>query len=192
MASQVNGHAADAILTLSELAGATGRSLSALCHLKARGKLSTLPDGRRVYYGIAAAELARLRPRSDPRSTEAAPPAQAPAAALAPPAEAPGTPDYRTSRALREAMAAERERMAMEREAGSLLRAADVYDSVDDAAVLLRQALEQLPARLATRLAGLDEAGIAALLHAEIDRELHGLADRLRHIGQGGGDDGTV
>ena len=60
----------DDVIAIGQLAKETGRSPSSLSHLANRGKLTMLP-GHRVHRVIALAELARLRPRSDPRQAAA-------------------------------------------------------------------------------------------------------------------------
>lgn len=159
------------LITLAAWSRSVGITRQAGWDLARRGKL-TLINGR-VHPDIAAAEYAKVRSQT---RIDAAPAQAAPA-----PAAVDDGPSYARFRAEREGYAAQRERMALQREARELLPAAEVHDAIDDAAALCRTALEQLPDRLAPRLAaiGADEGAAHALLAVAVNDALRALADRL-------------
>jgi hypothetical protein len=173
MFSEVN----EDVIPIGQLARETGRSPSSLSHLARRGKLTVLP-GHRVHRVIALAELAKLRPRADPRQADTPPPS-APAAAPPPSPSADATPAYAESRARRERAAAEREELALAREQRTMLPTDEVLAVVDDCAATIRTHFEALPDRLAVRLAHQDESAIRAMLADDVDRALRELSTKL-------------
>lgn len=80
---------------------------------------------------------------------------------------------WAAARSLREAYAAKREKMAFERDAGLLVQTAQVQAAAFDAGRRIRDALRQIPNRLAPMLIGLDDIeAVHKLLSTEIDRAL--------------------
>jgi hypothetical protein len=87
---------------------------------------------------------------------------------------------WAAARSLREAFAAKREKLAYEREAGLLVPLEQVRAQAFDAGRRVRDALRQLPNRLAPMLIGIENVEDAhKILSAEIDRALLEL-ERLR------------
>ncbi len=87
---------------------------------------------------------------------------------------------WAAARSLREAFAAKREKIAYEREAGLYVPVAEVHARLFEAGRKVRDALRQLPSRVAPMMIGLEQVDDAhRILQTEVDRALSEL-ERLR------------
>lgn len=180
--------AADLAVTQAEFARQCGWAKSYVTALKAAGRLVMDEFGR----VLVAASLRRIDETKDPnRADVAARHAAARRRAGAPESPAPKpeapTPNpeasaalrdaregvvgqsYQQSRADKELYLARMARLDYERAAGQMVERAAVESAVEDVLVTLRQALDQIPHRLAPVLVGQDIDAIRLQLRTEID-----------------------
>ena len=101
-----------------------------------------------------------LAPRTPPRSFDSGPGSSSDAARLL------------QARALRETFAAKRLRLAVEREEGKTVDREAAEHAFAEVIVEVRSALEAIPARVASRLVGLDAVAIRKILREEIEAAL--------------------
>ena len=146
----------------SAFAAAQGWSRSYVTKLKDQDRLVFTADGLVDF----AASLARIK------ATSGAPERAAPAVQ---------GPDYADAQDRERFYSAELKRLQLERETAEVLRAEDVRAAVDDAAAVIRTAVESWRDRLPPQLAALagDEPRIAALLAAECEALLGRMAQRF-------------
>lgn len=180
--------AADLAVTQAEFARQCGWAKSYVTALKAAGRLVMDESGR----VLVEASLRRIDETKDPnradvaarhaaaRSRAGAPEAPAPQPeAPTPNPEAPtGQRDaredrvgqsYQQSKAVKELYLARMAKLDYERAAGQMVERAAVEGAVEDVLVTLRQALDQIPHRLAPVLVGQDIDAIRRQLRTEID-----------------------
>lgn len=90
---------------------------------------------------------------------------------------------YRDARDRREHFQAEMARMAYEKECGRLMETSEVVNIASTAGTMLRTHLEQIPERLAPRLAGAtDERLVVAILAEEIEAALAELSHQFSKL----------
>lgn len=154
-------------VSMAEFARMVGRSRSSIHELVQRGKLTAI-NGR-IHPALGLVEFEKVRPRAS------VDPAPAPATA---PLPGSSVGDYGASRARRERAQADLAELQLRRELRQDLNAAEVLDVVRHASIVFRAALEQLPNRLAPRLAGAhNEEAIAAILSEQIENVLTQLSN---------------
>lgn len=177
--------AGDSTGTQADFARFVGWDKSHITRLKQAGQLVMAEDGKSVNF---AASLRRILDQADPardaQRAEAAgrrPPAAAPApestqqAALPPgneddgalPAGDSASLSYATSRARKEHWQSELARLEYERAVGQVVPRREVELAMADAAMVFRQALENMPHRVAPDLVGKDLDAVRAMLKGE-------------------------
>lgn len=170
----------------AELARRLGVSRQAVSDLVRRGILTPDADGRIDEAAARAAILASVHPTSKtvqaaqasapaPIATVAAAPAPAPAAAPQPEAAA---TNYHVAKTMREAAEAHIARLKLAEMRGELIRTDAVRAVMSNIFATTREAVLQMPARLAPLLAAeSDPAAVQNLLHAELHAALESLAN---------------
>lgn len=131
----------------------------------AEGRITPEPDGR-IDPEKAAAEWARNSRVRAKRSSSSEP--------------QPGAPDYQESRARREAAEAALAELKLAEEEGSLVRLDEVRSALAARVSGVRDALRQIPARVAPELVAADtQEACFAIVEREIDQALLSLTDTL-------------
>lgn len=176
----------------AELARRLGVSRQAVSDLVRRGILTPDANGRIDEAAARAAILSSVHPTSKtvqaaqasapaPIDPVAAAPAPAPAPAVAPAAapqpEAAAT-NYHVAKTMREAAEAHIARLKLAEMRGELIRTDAVRAVMSNIFATTREAVLQMPARLAPLLAAeSDPAAVQNLLHAELHAALESLAN---------------
>ncbi len=170
----------------AELARRLGVSRQAVSDLVRRGILTPDANGRIDEAAARAAILASVHPTSKtvqaaqasapaPIAPVAAAPAPAPAAAPQPEAAA---TNYHVAKTMREAAEAHIARLKLAEMRGELIRTDAVRAVMSNIFATTREAVLQMPARLAPLLAAeSDPAAVQNLLHAELHAALESLAN---------------
>lgn len=175
----------DEHLTQSAFAQSRGWSRSHVTALKQAGRLVLAADGK----VDVAASLARIEATKDPNRDDVA---QRHAAARAEKTEATATPgatvgqpdvgmSYQAARAVKERYNALTAKLDYERESGKLVEAEAARRFAADLGSLFRNALENLPDRIAPEIAPLSGSVDAAraLLAERFEEILHDVATRI-------------
>ena len=175
----------------AELARRLGVSRQAVSDLVRRGILTPDANGRIDEAAARAAILASVHPTSKtvqaaqasapapiaPIAPVAAAPAPAVAPAAAPQPEAAAT-NYHVAKTMREAAEAHIARLKLAEMRGELIRTDAVRAVMSNIFATTREAVLQMPARLAPLLAAeSDPAAVQNLLHAELHAALESLAN---------------
>lgn len=172
----------------AELARRLGVSRQAVSDLVRRGILTPDANGRIDEAAARAAILSSVHPTSKtvqaaqasapaPIAPVAAAPALAPAPAAAPQPEAAAT-NYHVAKTMREAAEAHIARLKLAEMRGELIRTDAVRAVMSNIFATTREAVLQMPARLAPLLAAeSDPAAVQNLLHAELHAALESLAN---------------
>ncbi|AKU67068.1 hypothetical protein ADJ79_07225 [Ottowia sp. oral taxon 894] len=170
----------------AELARRLGVSRQAVSDLVRRGILTPDANGRIDEAAARAAILSSVHPTSKtvqaaqasapaPIAPVAAAPAPAPAAAPQPEAAA---TNYHVAKTMREAAEAHIARLKLAEMRGELIRTDAVRAVMSNIFATTREAVLQMPARLAPLLAAeSDPAAVQNLLHAELHAALESLAN---------------
>ena len=168
----------------AELARRLGVSRQAVSDLVRRGILTPDANGRIDEAAARAAILSSVHPTS--KTVQAAqasapapidPVAAAPAPAAAPQPEAAAT-NYHVAKTMREAAEAHIARLKLAEMRGELIRTDAVRAVMSNIFATTREAVLQMPARLAPLLAAeSDPAAVQNLLHAELHAALESLAN---------------
>lgn len=172
----------------AELARRLGVSRQAVSDLVRRGILTPDANGRIDEAAARAAILSSVHPTSKtvqaaqasapaPIAPVAAAPAPAVAPAAAPQPEAAAT-NYHVAKTMREAAEAHIARLKLAEMRGELIRTDAVRAVMSNIFATTREAVLQMPARLAPLLAAeSDPAAVQNLLHAELHAALESLAN---------------
>lgn len=172
----------------AELARRLGVSRQAVSDLVRRGILTPDANGRINEAAARAAILSSVHPTSKtvqaaqasapaPIAPVAAAPAPAVAPAAAPQPEAAAT-NYHVAKTMREAAEAHIARLKLAEMRGELIRTDAVRAVMSNIFATTREAVLQMPARLAPLLAAeSDPAAVQNLLHAELHAALESLAN---------------
>jgi phage terminase Nu1 subunit (DNA packaging protein) len=153
----------------SEIAAALGVTPAVVTRLKARGMPVHDIEAARVW------RMQHVRARvtaPPPAGAPAVPPAAAPTGAR----DSDGDDGYWHSRSRREAAEAELAELKLAEQRGDLVRAADVRAAYAKRAAGLREALLQIPARLASVLAAETDH---ARVHDTLQAELHAVLSQM-------------
>ncbi|MGH6625157.1 MAG: hypothetical protein ACRECD_01195 [Burkholderiaceae bacterium] len=171
-------------LTESGLARELGVSRQAVHDLVKRGILTKDKDGLIDVEMAKIALMNRVRPSS--KTSAALQPDTAPATPqAAEPQDGTEATSYHVAKTLREAAEAQIARLKLAEMQGELIRVAAVKSTLATVFATTRDALLQIPARLAPLLAAdTDPASVQNTLHAEIHQALHHLAGAPDRIGQ--------
>lgn len=160
-------------VTKAALARLLGCSRQSIGELVQRGIVPADADGMIDVAAAKAAIAATVRPHGKTAAAvaEAAPAGATPAAPA--PAAAPQAPNeatsYHVARTLREAAEASIARLKLAEMRGELVRVADARAALARHAATYREALLQIPGRLAAQLAAeADQARVYAMLDAEL------------------------
>ena len=169
----------------AELARRLGVSRQAVSDLVRRGILTPDADGRIDEAAARAAILASVHPTS--KTVQAAqasapapiaPVAAAPAVAPAAPQPEAAATNYHVAKTMREAAEAHIARLKLAEMRGELIRTDAVRAVMSNIFATTREAVLQMPARLAPLLAAeSDPAAVQNLLHAELHAALESLAN---------------
>ena len=170
----------------AELARRLGVSRQAVSDLVRRGILTPDANGRIDEAAARAAILSSVHPTSKtvqaaqssaPAPIDPVAAAPAPAPAAAPPPEAAAT-NYHVAKTMREAAEAHIARLKLAEMRGELIRTDAVRAVMSNIFATTREAVLQMPARLAPLLAAeSDPAAVQNLLHAELHAALESLAN---------------
>ena len=176
-------------LTESGLARELGVSRQAIHDLVKRGILTKDKDGLIDVEMAKIALAARVHPSSKTAAALQTAPAAPPDASGAPAddADTSGTEitSYHVAKTLREAADAQMARLKLAEMQGSLIRIDAVKATLATVFATTRDALLQIPARMAPLLAAdADPASVHNMLHAEIHQALHHLAGSTDQIGK--------
>ena len=173
----------------AELARRLGVSRQAVSDLVRRGILTPDANGRIDEAAARAAILASVHPTSKtvqaaqasapaPIAPVAAAPAPAPAVVPAAPQPEAAATNYHVAKTMREAAEAHIARLKLAEMRGELIRTDAVRAVMSNIFATTREAVLQMPARLAPLLAAeSDPAAVQNLLHAELHAALESLAN---------------
>ena len=173
----------------AELARRLGVSRQAVSDLIRRGILTPDANGRIDEAAARAAILASVHPTSKtvqaaqasapaPIAPVAAAPAPAPAVVPAAPQPEAAATNYHVAKTMREAAEAHIARLKLAEMRGELIRTDAVRAVMSNIFATTREAVLQMPARLAPLLAAeSDPAAVQNLLHAELHAALESLAN---------------
>lgn len=178
-------------LTESALARTLGVSRQAVNELVKRGILPKDKDGLIDFELAKLALMNKVRPSGKSTTTlqesETPPASTAPAAAAAPSEldDSLEITSYHVAKTLNEAAMAQINRLKLAEMRGELIRVTAVKATLATIFATTRDALLQIPARLAPTLAAdVDPASVQNALHTEIHQALHHLAGAPAAIGQ--------
>ena len=175
-------------LTESGLARKLGVSRQAVHDLVKRGIITKDSAGLIDVAQAQAALLSSVHPSS---KTAAALQTANPAPAGAPEEGAPGVEitSYHVAKTLREAAEAQIARLKLAEMQGDVIRVDAVKNQLATVFSTVREALLQIPARMAPLLAAdTDPVSVHNVLHAEIHQALHHLAGAADRVGESIGD----
>lgn len=150
----------------SDFARAQKWARSYVSRLKSEGRLVLLPDGRVDF----AASLERIKATSG-ATERSAPQVQG--------------PDYAGAQDRERFYSAELKRIELDRQTREVLRADDVYATIDAASAIVRTTIDAWRDRMPPQIAavGADEQRIGSLLAAECESLLLRLSQRLAALG---------
>ena len=171
-------------LTESGLARKLGVSRQAVHQLVTRGILTKDAGGKIDVQEAEKALINSVHPSAKTAANLVAPSAPPPETASAP-AESVEITSYHVAKTLREAAEAQIARLELSEMQGEVIRVDAVKSALSVAMATAREALLQIPSRLAPLLAAdTDPASVQNLLHAEIHQALEHLSGAGSRLGQ--------